>query len=269
MQRGIVGAIVAVAVCTIFTHSAAAQEDHLKCYKVKDPVRLRGPNPSWLDLDGPQFGSEQCKIVGGFRMFCVPVTKTVTAAIERKVIPGGWQPYDPNPVPGPDVLAQDKLCYKIKCANNAVPNPLDPRSVFDQFGNREVSRWQPFMLCGPAEKGVRFQIPLMDATQEVPPNASTAVGSCEGILEGSTLTMTCVHDVVAPTGAHVHAGAAGVNGPIEFPFPSPVSPMTASWSMSIGQIGLLTTNALYVNVHSSNCGTCGGGEIRGQWEQAP
>src|SRR5207249_4568445 len=58
---------------------ATAQTDHLKCYKVVDPLLLKGPAGKppveWLDLNSPDFGSEQCRVISGFRLFCVPVTK--------------------------------------------------------------------------------------------------------------------------------------------------------------------------------------------------
>ena len=50
----------------------AAQIDHLKCYKVKDSLKLGGS----ADLDTPQFGMDPgCKISSA-ALFCVPATKT-------------------------------------------------------------------------------------------------------------------------------------------------------------------------------------------------
>lgn len=47
--------------------------DHLKCYKIKDPTKLKGI----VDLDSPQFDLEAgCKI-GKAKKLCVPVKKTV------------------------------------------------------------------------------------------------------------------------------------------------------------------------------------------------
>jgi len=116
--------------------------DHLKCYKVKDPVRLKGPKPSWLDLTGVDGRTEQCRIVGGFRLVCVPVHKEVTAPIERK-LDGKFEEF--VPVPSDDLSEEDKLCYKIRCLSSGAAD----RDVTDQFGSRTVSKPKPFLLCGP------------------------------------------------------------------------------------------------------------------------
>ena len=47
--------------------------DHLKCYRILDPQKLRGI----VDLDSPQFGLEPgCKIRKAMK-FCVPAKKSV------------------------------------------------------------------------------------------------------------------------------------------------------------------------------------------------
>jgi hypothetical protein len=85
MQRAIAGSVSAFVSIFLVTALAQAQvADHLKCYKYKDPLKLKGPPPFWLNLEGSQFPPESCKIVGGFRLFCVPVTKEVTATIQGK-----------------------------------------------------------------------------------------------------------------------------------------------------------------------------------------
>ena len=53
--------------------------DHLKCYKVTDPLRLSGV----VDLNSPQFGAETGCIISKARLFCVPVTKNVVSAEDR------------------------------------------------------------------------------------------------------------------------------------------------------------------------------------------
>jgi cysteine-rich repeat protein len=129
-----------------------AELDHLKCYKVQDPLRLKGPKASWLDLDGPQFGLENCKIVGGFRLFCVPVTKSVTAALQGKLIPGGSLT-DLSPFAFAGYAEEDRICYKIRC-DDKLPSPPNPsQEVTDQFGTRTVEKLKPFLVCGPAFKG--------------------------------------------------------------------------------------------------------------------
>jgi hypothetical protein len=110
----------------------------------------------------------------------------------------------------------------------------------------------------------------LDGTQAG--TASTATGSCTGTLDGSqtSFSIMCTHDVVSPSAAHIHAGAPGVAGPIVFPFSSPASPINAMWmGMTPTDVANLMAGNLYVNIHSNNCGACGGGEIRGQLLSSP
>src|SRR3989442_1554152 len=60
MQLARLGALSAVLSLALLTTTARAQvPDHLKCYKVKDPLKLGGT----ADLDTPQFGADAgCKI---------------------------------------------------------------------------------------------------------------------------------------------------------------------------------------------------------------
>ncbi len=101
--------------------------------------------------------------------------------------------------------------------------------------------------------------------QEVPANTSTAVGTGriavadDGAVSGS---------VSAPTlpgmAAHIHVGAAGVNGPV-------IIPLTGSaggvWSVPPGaklnaeQLAAYKAGGLYVNIHTPDHK---GGEIRTQ-----
>jgi hypothetical protein len=131
----------------VLSAGVAAAQDHLVCYKVKDPLRLRSTAPTWLDLTGPQYGSEQCKIVGALRLFCVNVDKTVTAPLERKIAPGSYEPFTPTNLAG--LGEQDRVCYRIKCAGTAAP---PTQIVTDQFATRTVIAPKPFLVCGPAQK---------------------------------------------------------------------------------------------------------------------
>jgi hypothetical protein len=124
----------------------AQLEDHLKCYKVKDPVKLTG----FVDIDSTQFGLEAgCKIKPG-KFFCVPVTKTVVAAEDRTT----GSPITPLPVAAPPAPG-DRMCYKIKCPLNAIAS----QEITDQFGTRTLTEarpgagFKPFILCTPAAKG--------------------------------------------------------------------------------------------------------------------
>jgi len=107
--------------------------DHIKCYKIKDSLKLKGVV---VDLDSPQFGLEPGCAVRKARKFCVPVKKTVTAT-----------PVPLLPIAGQN-LVDDYICYLIKCKTTAPPETR----VEDQFGNRTVSKFKAFELCTPARK---------------------------------------------------------------------------------------------------------------------
>ncbi len=101
--------------------------------------------------------------------------------------------------------------------------------------------------------------------QEVPPNTSTAVGTgsitvaADGSVSGSVAAPG-----MAGMAAHIHVGAAGVNGPV-------IIPLTGSagdtWTVPPGaklteeQMAAYKAGNLYVNVHTE---AHPGGEIRTQ-----
>jgi hypothetical protein len=101
--------------------------------------------------------------------------------------------------------------------------------------------------------------------QEVPANASTAVGTgtitvaADGSVSGS---------VTAPTlqamAAHIHVGAAGVNGPVIIPLtggPGGVWSVPPDAKLNAEQLSAYKAGNLYVNVHTAEHK---GGEIRAQ-----
>jgi hypothetical protein len=101
--------------------------------------------------------------------------------------------------------------------------------------------------------------------QEVPANTSTAVGTgtitvaADGTVSGS---------VTAPTlqamAAHIHVGAAGVNGPVIIPLtggPGGVWSVPADAKLTAEQLSAYKAGYLYVNVHTAEHK---GGEIRAQ-----
>lgn len=114
---------------------------------------------------------------------------------------------------------------------------------------------------------------LLDAAQEVPPNASAATGTAVTTFDETTLEL-CVtvefqnlsSNAIA---AHIHGPApVGVNAPILFPFsgvPAATSGALAEqcFSLTPEQRDQLCSSLFYVNVHSVNFP---GGEIRGQLE---
>ena len=120
---------------------------------------------------------------------------------------------------------------------------------------------------------------------EVPPRVTAASGACGFSQEGGTVYYSIeTHGLTTITGAHVHSGAPGVNGPIRvgFFFSSAATP-TRSVSDGVILEGSFTaanvtgvtfdqlleqmrTGAAYCNVHSP---TFPGGEIRGPVLAAP
>ena len=134
-----------------FASLASAQSaDHLQCYRVRDPLRLTGPLPSWLDLEG-QFGVDKCRVLRG-SIFCSPVSKTVTAPIQRKLVRGGaFEDFVVDAIPG--AVEQDKICYRIRCEEDLQAPPNPSLEVNDQFASRTITRRRPFLLCGPAVQG--------------------------------------------------------------------------------------------------------------------
>lgn len=114
------------------------------------------------------------------------------------------------------------------------------------------------------DKGMAPQLKLT-GDQEVPPNASTAVGTgtftiaADGSVSGSVAAPG-----MAGTVAHIHVGAVGVNGPV-------IIPLTGSagdtWTVPPGakltteQMDAYKAGNLYVNIHSAEHK---GGELRTQ-----
>ena len=121
---------------------AADLPDHLKCYKIKDPVKLKGV----LDVDTPQFGPESGCTVSKAKLFCVPATKTVVSVEDKAT----GLPLSPLPMTGVPT-AEDRVCYKLKCD----AQPAD-QEVTDQFGTRTLSKLKASMVCTPAVKGTAY-----------------------------------------------------------------------------------------------------------------
>ena len=108
----------------------------------------------------------------------------------------------------------------------------------------------------------------MNGGQQVPPDTSTATGSCTADLDdpAEAVAIECTHDVASPTDAHVHSAPFGQNGPVVFVFPSGASPLSADVPLSPIGVAELVAGFLYVNVHSVDSPV---GEIRGQIAEPP
>lgn len=104
----------------------------------------------------------------------------------------------------------------------------------------------------------------LKGTNEVPSNASTAIGLATLTYNpnNSTFTIEVTHDLVAATGGHIHKGATGINGEVVFPFLNTASPINfTSVALTASQLSDLNAGLLYVNLHTASFP---GGEIRGQ-----
>ena len=104
----------------------------------------------------------------------------------------------------------------------------------------------------------------LNGTSEVPANGSTATGAATLTFNTTTkiFTVAVTHNIAAPTGGHIHLGAAGVNGAVIFAFTSLTSPINyTSAALTVAQETDLMANLHYVNIHTA---AFPGGEIRGQ-----
>ena len=170
---------------------------HLKCYKVKDPLKLRGPRPSWLELEGPDVGLEHCRIVGGFRLACAPVSMVITAPIDGRIGTAPLAPLTPTPLASEEVLVQERLCYRIRCEE---PPGLDAQTIFtDQFATRRLSSFKPFILCGPA-------------TTSLCGDGNLDLG--EGCDDGNTTKNDCCDSSCQPEAAGKISGCVDTDGNI-------------------------------------------------------
>jgi hypothetical protein len=106
---------------------------------------------------------------------------------------------------------------------------------------------------------------VINGTSEVPSNASAATGTATLTFNNSTkiFTINVQFAGITPTVAHIHKGAAGVNGGVAFGFVVPIiSPINfTSMALDATQEADLNANLYYVNIHSA---AFPGGEIRGQ-----
>jgi hypothetical protein len=118
---------------------------------------------------------------------------------------------------------------------------------------------------------VVFDAVLQNA-QEVPPVATGASGRAAVFFDtvSRRLDWIIVHDVVAPTLGHFHGpGFPGAAVSIEIDLPTFSggtlnSPIVGTTTVDPADVVDLLNGRWYINIHSANCPTCGGGEIRGQ-----
>jgi CHRD domain len=122
------------------------------------------------------------------------------------------------------------------------------------------------MLAASLSMGNAFAQDLkLTGDQEVPPNTSTAVGTGSIRIDAAgNVSGSVAAPGMAGMAAHIHVGAAGVNGPV-------IIPLTGSagdtWTVPAGakltdeQMAAYKAGNLYVNIHTAEHK---GGEIRTQ-----
>ena len=126
-------------------------DDHLQCYKVKDP---QAKSVYTADLDGLTV-APGCMIKVPAKLACVPASKS-------NVNP-------PAPEAGGTGTPNVSFCYKVKCPKAALP----ALSGVDQFGRRTVSPVTTKYVCAPVEAA-----PVTTTTLE-PATTTTTLPSFE------------------------------------------------------------------------------------------
>lgn len=120
-------------------------------------------------------------------------------------------------------------------------------------------------LAWPAKAEVVNLKASMNASSEVPPNASKGTGTLTATYDTSTKKLSwkgSYSDLTGPaTAAHFHSGEPGQNGPVVVPITPNSSPFESSATLTDAQAADLMAGKWYVNVHTA---TNKGGEIRGQ-----
>jgi len=171
------------------------------------------------------------------------------------------------------VFAGEQKKYTITVTNLG-PSYAQNVEVYDVLPdevNYEIDTNAP--MCTRPANLLGYRAVLAGAN-EVPPNASLANGLATFVLDTTTNRLVYslqVNDVDNLLDAHIHAGGAGVNGPVVInlfnqPPPPPFSttnPVVGELFLSAAQAAALIANpaGFYVNVHSTDFP---GGEMRGQ-----
>jgi len=130
---------------------------------------------------------------------------------------------------------------------------------------RTLSVLLAFATAGASAQVLTFVTSPVDASQEVPPNGSTATGTVTGTLDTATntfsWTVTFSGLTTPQTAAHFHGPAlAGQNAGIQIDI-GLGSPNTGSSVVTSGQSADILAGLWYVNIHTT---MFPGGEIRGQ-----
>lgn len=136
--------VAAGATLLLATAAGAQVPDHLRCYQIKDALRLG----AIIDLDTAPFGLEGGCTISSPKMFCLPASKTVVSATDKAT----RTPI--TPLPYSSVLSPEgRLCYKVRCPS---PILIADQQATDQFGVHTLSHIKAKMMCTPATRGVAY-----------------------------------------------------------------------------------------------------------------
>ena len=117
----------------------------------------------------------------------------------------------------------------------------------------------------PGGTAVNFFTTTANGSQEVPPRESQATGTGTFTLDPATNKLTVNFTIqgsltTTETGAHLHRGAPGVNGPVVVPLPVG-STKSVIVDFPADDVANLRAGLFYINVHTTQFPA---GEIRGQ-----
>ena len=176
----VVPAVVVGLSLVLASATIAGAQDNLKCYKMKDSLKLKGT----VDLDTPKFGVDPgCKISTA-KMYCVPGTTTNVAVVDQS-----GNPIVPKPTPGSD--PGGRICYKVTC-----PSRAPDQEVTDQFGARTVTSLKATFVCTPTAREMGDAIRVFSVLNTTPGGAfgnraaTTATCASAAITQGLSCTST-------------------------------------------------------------------------------
>ena len=172
--RALLPAFAAVGVFVSVPLSASAQ-DHLECYRIKDPHKFVA-TADLTPAETPPFPvATGCDIRVTGRKYCVPVTKALTSSTAPEV---------EFPT---TAVTSNFVCYKVKCPKVTISDT----EISDQFGTRTVSRFKTSEICAPAVVG---QPPPFTCGDQSPlmcgPGSCPSGTTCQ--LDTGTLACGCL-----------------------------------------------------------------------------
>jgi hypothetical protein len=186
---------------------AAAQDDHLKCFEVKDLVtRNERVTADLAPTQNPPFEAQNCKVRLRAGHYCV-------AASKDNVLGPDGNPYETGSIDAG--AAGDYFCYLVRCKREAgVPPKGRELRVRDQFGERNIFVKTADFLCAPVETDpVPTPTPTFtpDATETPTPSTTPTATATETETATPTETATAVESAT-PTASPTPQPCADTGG---------------------------------------------------------